>query len=113
MAAMTLAELHAGPVSTHLKPRRRPKPLSRSAERLREERKDRQRLLLRLAEERGLTADAEGPGRYQVRDPQQPGLVQLTTAFSCTCPSWVIWRRCEHVALIRSIETNPLPEVQG
>lgn len=113
MAAMTLAELHAGPVSTHPKPRRRPKPLTKAAERLREERNERQRLLLRLAEERGLTVEAEAPGQYQVRDPHQPGLVQLTTAFSCTCSSWVIWRRCEHQALVRSIEANPMPEVHG
>ncbi|MGC4106436.1 MAG: hypothetical protein QM753_08790 [Thermomicrobiales bacterium] len=111
--AITIAELHAGPISSSPKPRRRPKPLSKAAERLKAERKDRQRLLLRLAEERGLTAEAEAPGQYLIRDPGVNGVVQITTAFSCTCSSWGIWRRCEHQALVKSLETNPTPEVQS
>lgn len=78
--------------------------LTGRAQRLQEERSERLRLLARLAEERGLTAQLEAPGQYVLRDPQQPGVCQLATPFTCTCSGYGIWRRCEHVALVRKAE---------
>lgn len=108
--AITIAELHAGPIAPTPRRHRPRKPLTKAAQRLRDERKERERLLLHEAHDRGLTAEAEAPGQYLVRDPGENGVVQVTTAFSCTCRQWVVWRRCPHVALIRSTEQKP--EVQ-
>jgi len=74
------------------------------ATRLQDEQRERISALLREAEQRLLTAQQEAQGRYVVRDPAQPGVCQLTTADCCTCPGFEIWRRCEHVALVRKAE---------
>ena len=73
-------------------------------QRLHEERTERLRLLAHEAEVNGLTAEQEAPGRYVVRDPRVVGVCQLVTPFSCTCPGYGIFRRCEHLALVRKLE---------
>jgi len=75
-----------------------------AAIRLQDAQVERMRLLAHEAEQRLLTTQLEAPGQYAVRDPQQPGIVQLSTVFTCTCPSFGIWRRCEHQALVRKAE---------
>lgn len=75
-----------------------------AATRLQDAQTERIRLLLHEAEQRLLTATQEAPGRYVVRDPNAPGVCQLTSVDACTCPRYGVWHRCEHLALIRNLE---------
>ncbi len=51
----------------------------------------------------GVWLEASG-GEYIARQPDRPGECELVGWNTCTCHRYRVWRRCEHVALVRAIE---------
>ncbi len=62
-----------------------------------------QERLVRHANRAGVWLEASG-GEYIARQPDRPGECELVGWNTCTCHRYGVWRRCEHVALVRSIE---------
>ncbi len=62
-----------------------------------------QERLVRHANRASVWLEASG-GEYIARQPDRPGECELVRWNTCTCHRYRVWRRCEHVALVRSIE---------
>lgn len=69
---------------------------------VRDARREQMHLMALDAVKRGLTLEPDITfGAFVVRDPAQLHVCQITSPFSCTCLRYEVWRRCEHVALVR------------
>ncbi len=59
--------------------------------------------LVKHANHAGVWLEASG-GEYIARQPDRPGECELVCWNTCTCHRYRVWRRCEHIALVRAIE---------
>jgi hypothetical protein len=69
--------------------------------RLRQDHLEQMQRLATQASRAGLSIVPEPSGRFQVRDPLVPYIVQLATPWSCTCRHHEVFKRCIHVAAVR------------
>ncbi len=74
------------------------------SDRIAAEHQEIQERLARHANRAGVELEQEAPGQYVARQPDRPGECELVGWNTCTCHRYRVWRRCEHVALVRAIE---------
>ena len=75
------------------------------SDRIHAEHQEIQERLVRHANRAGVWLEASG-GEYIARQPDRPGECELVTWNTCTCQRFRFWRRCEHVAFVRAIESQ-------
>jgi hypothetical protein len=71
-------------------------------DRIHAEHQEMQERLVGHANSAGVRLEASG-GEYIARQPDRPGECELVTWNTCTCHRYRVWRRCEHVALVRQL----------
>jgi len=76
------------------------------SDRISAEHQEIQERLVRHANSAGVELEQEAPGQYVARQPDRPGECELVSWNTCTCHRYRVWRRCEHVALVRAIESQ-------
>ncbi len=77
-------------------------------DRIEVEHRERQERLVRHAHELGITLEPDTitPNSFIARNPSQPGICQIVSWNTCTCRRFRVWHHCEHVALVRAIESQ-------
>lgn len=72
------------------------------SDRIHAEHQEMQERLVGHANRAGVWLEASG-SEYIARQPDRPGECELVTWNTCTCHRYRVWRRCEHVALVRRL----------